>query len=307
MAAIELDESVVDSEFLTKKLDMSKRISSNRSQRTKLRQELSVYKKVEKTGEKPLEDPKIAQLVINLKSDINSEMELNSKLIKRLQETDNQIEQTKSQIRDVADLIQRYKVEQTPQVTNESNKLHLAERKDFLAKAITVKEQKLLGLQKDLERLEKESETKSKQNDILERVSEWQQGKNVDDSEELYIRIANENYITASEAWHEARFAYDRKQYMPDFYLQSWRALNHAVEAYVILLAKETNDPNQVKIHEKIDYLYRNKIIINTKLLDSLGALVDRINHGVEASPAPQYPENILEFMQKNMASLKIR
>ena len=71
----------------------------------------------------------------------------------------------------------------------------------------------------------------------------------------------------------------------------------------LILLAQTTEE---VSIKDKIDYLYRNKIIVNTKLLDSLGSLVDRINHGVDVSPTPQYPESILEFMEKNMSSLKI-
>ena len=303
MAALELDEAVVDAEFLTKKLDYSKRIASNRSERLKLRQELSVYKKVEKTGEKPLEDPKIVSEVMKLKADVESEMELNSKLIKRLQEIQNRTEQTKDQIRDVAELIQRYKVEQAPQLMNESNKMHLAERKQYLSNAIELKQKKLADLQKDLERLKKESETKTKQNDIIGKITEWQQGNPVADSESQYNKIAYEHYVTAGEAWREARFSYDRKNIMPDFYIESWKALNHSIDTYFILLAQTTEE---ISIQEKIDFLYRNKIIVNTKLLDSLGALVDRIQHGVDVSPTPQYPESILEFMEKNMASLKI-
>ena len=115
--------------------------------------------------------------------------------------------------------------------------------------------------------------------------------------------MANEHYVTAGKDWREARFEYDRKNIMPNFYLNSWKALNHAVDCYFILLA-QTNE--EIKIQEKVDFLYRNKIIVNTKLLDSLGSLVDRINHGVDVSPTPQYPESILEFMEKNMASLRI-
>lgn len=303
MAKLELDEAVVDSEFLTKKLELSKRISTNRSQRTKLRQELQVYKKIERTGEKPLEDPKIVSEVMNLKSNVNSEMELNSKLIKRLSEVDTKITQTKNQIRDVAELIQRYKVEQAPQIMNESNRIHLAERKKYLENAIQIKTSKLAELQKDLERLKKETETRNKQNDILNKIIEWQQGKTIVESEPPYVKMANEHYVAAGHDWHEARFAYDRKNIMPDFYLNSWKALNHAVDCFFILLA-QTNE--EIKVQEKIDFLYRNKIIVNTKLLDSLGALVDRINHGVEVSPTAQYPENIMEFMEKNMSSLKI-
>lgn len=306
MATIELDESVVDSEFLTKKLEMSKRISANRSERTKLRQELAVYRKVEKTGEKPLEDPKVASEVMKLKSDVTSELELNSKLIKKLQDIDGQIGQTKNQIRDVAELIQRYKVEQTPQVMNESNKLHFAERKDFLVKSIQIKEQKLAELKKDLERLQKESETKAKQTDIIDKITDWQKGVTVPDSDDDYIKIAYENYMSAGEAWREARFFYDRKKIMPDFYLQSWRALNHAIDTFFVLLSQETDDIGTIKPQEKIDFLYKNKIIVNTKLLDSLASLIDRINHGVDVSPTPQYPDNILEFMEKNMSSLKV-
>ena len=303
MADVELDEAVVDAEFLAKKLDYSKRIATNRSERIKLRQELSVYKKVERTGEKPLEDPKIVSEVMKLKSDVDSEMELNSKLIKRLQDIDNQIKQTKNQIRDVAELIQRYKVEQAPQMMNESNKIHLMERKNYLTNALTVKENKLSELKNDLERLKKDSETKSKQNDIMGKVTEWQQGGSVTESEEQYIIIANQHYQAAGQDWREARFSYDRQNIMPNFYVFSWKALNHAVDCFFVLLAQTTED---IPIQEKIDFLYRNKIIINTKLLDSLGSLVDRINHGVEVSPTPQYPDNILEFMEKNMASLKI-
>ena len=303
MSKLELDEAVVDAEFLTKKVDYSKRIAENRSERIKLRQELSVYKKVEKTGEKPLEDPKVVSDVMKLKADVDSEMELNSKLIKRLQDSVNRTEQTKNQIRDVADLIQRYKVEQAPQLMNESNKLHLAERKKYLSNAIDLKEKKLAELQKDLERLKKESEDKTKQNDILEKINDWQQGNSVEESDTQYDKIAFEHYVTAGQTWREARFSYDRKNIMPDFYIQSWKALNHAVDTFFILLAQTTEE---IKIQEKIDFLYRNKIIVNTKLLDSLGALVDRINHGVDVTPTPQYPESILEFMEKNMASLKI-
>ena len=303
MAKLELDEAVVDTEFLTKKLELSKRISSNRSQRSKLRQELSVYKKIEKTGEKPLEDPKVVSEVMKLKSDISSEMELNSKLVKRLKELDTQTSQTKKQIRDVAELIQRYKVEQAPQIMNESSKMHLAERKKYLTNAIQIKNSKIAELQKDLERLKKETETKNKQNDILSKITDWQQGIPLDESLPPYVAIAHENYVAASQSWREARFAYDRKNIMPNFYLESWKALNHAVETYFVLLAQQTEN---IKIQEKIDFLYRNKIIVNTKLLDSLGSLVDRINHGVDVSPTPQYPENILEFIEKNMASLKI-
>lgn len=303
MATIELDEAVVDSEFLAKKLDYSKRIANHRSERSKLRQELSVYKKVEKTGEKPLEDPKVVSEVMKLKSDINSEMELNSKLIKKFQYTDNQIEQTKIQIRDVADLIQRYKVEQAPQMTNESNRLHLMERKNYLSSTLNIKQKKIDDLKKDLERLKKDSETKSKQNNIIEMVIEWQQGKSVENSVDQYIQVAYQHYNAAAHDWSEARFAHDRKNLVPDFYLNSWKALNHAVDCFFILLAQTTED---IKIQEKIDFLYLNKIIVNTKLLDSLANFVDRINHGVEVSPTPQYPDNILEFMEKNMASLKI-
>ncbi len=303
MAIVELDEAVVDAEFVSKKLDYSKRIANNRGQRLKLRQELSVYKRVERTGEKPLEDPKIVSEVMKLKSDVDSEMELNSKLIKRLQEVEKQTEQTQKQIREVADLIQRYKVEQAPQLTNESNKLHFTERKDYLLNAIAIKEKKIEELTRDLERLKKESETKSKQNTIIEKVIEWQQGKPVEESEGQYDLIANDHYIAAGQAWREARFAYDRQKFMPDFYLFSWKALNHAVDTFFILIAQTTED---VSIKEKIDFLYRNKIIVNTKLLDSLGSLVERIDHGVDVSPTPQYPESILEFMEKNMSSLKV-
>jgi hypothetical protein len=306
MAKIELDESVVDTEFLAKKLDYSKRIATNRSQRSKLRQELSVYKKVEKTGEKPLEDPKITSEVMNLKSNVNSEMELNGKLIKRLQEVNGQINQTKIQIRDVADLIQRYKVEQAPQIMNESNKMHLQDRKKFLKNSIQIKENKLSELKQDLERLKKDSETKSKQNTVISKISEWQTGISISNSESPLIIFAHQTYLSAGEAWREARFAYDRKNIMPNFYLQSWKALNHAVDSFFILLTQKTEDLNEIKIQEKIDLLYKNKIIVNTKLLDSLAALVDRINHGVEVSPTAQYPENILEFMEKNMISLKV-
>lgn len=303
MAAIELDEAVVDEEFLAKKLDYSKRIANNRSQRLKLRQELSVYKRVERTGEKPLEDPKVVSEVMKLKADVDSEMELNSKLIKRLQDMTNQQEQTKKQIQEVSDLIQRYKVEKAPQIMNESNKLHLMERKNYLQSARTVKEKKIEELTKDLERLKKESETKSKQNDIIGKVVEWQQGGTLGESEDQYVVIANDHYVAAGQAWREARFAYDRKKFIPDFYIQSWKALNHAVDTFFILMAQTTDE---VEIKDKIDFLYKNKIIVNTKLLDSLGALVERINHGVEVTPTPQYPDSILEFMQKNMSSLKV-
>ena len=232
MATVELDEAVVDEEFLSKKLDYSKRIASNRSQRLKLRQELSVYKKVERTGEKPLEDPKIVSEVMKLKANVDSEMELNSKLIKRLQDVEKQTEQTQKQIQDVADLIQQYKVEQAPQLTNESNKLHLSERKDYLKNAIAIKEKKIEELTKDLDRLKKESETKSKQNIIIEKVAEWQQGKPVEETEDQYNLIANDHYVAASQAWREARFAFDRQKFMPDFYLFSWKALNHAVDTF---------------------------------------------------------------------------
>lgn len=300
---MELDESVVDSEFLAKKLDYSKRIATNRSQRLKLRQELSVYKKVEKTGEKPLEDPKVVSEVMKLKSDVDLEMELNSKLIKKLQDVENRTTQTKNQIREVADLIQQYKIEKAPQMMNESNRLHLMERKDYLTSALTIKEQKIAELKADLERLKRESETKSKQNDIIDKITEWQLGGTADASEPQHVQIAYQHYSTAGQDWREARFAYNQKKLIPDFYVNSWKALNHAVDCVFVLLAQETQE---IKIQEKVDYLYRNKIIVNTKLLDSLGNLVDRINHGVDVTPTAQYPESVLEFMEKNMASLKI-
>jgi len=302
----EFDESYADTEYLNRKLDLSKRISDNRGLRVKLRQELSAYKKVEKTGEKPMDDPKIVTEVLKLKSDVASEIELNSKLMSKIKELEKQSLHVKKEIKEISDLIQRYKVEQAPQIMVESNKLHLLERKDFLINSFSNKEKRLLDLQKDLDRVKKDFEVKNKQNSLLDQVSSWQEGAQISDSESNYIKIAFSSYHSAGKYWREAKFAYDRKSIMPDFYQLSWKALNHAVDAYYLLITQKEADLTQIHIQEKIDLLYNNKIIVSTKLLDSMISFIDRINHGVEVSPTPQYPENVMEFIQKNMASLKI-
>lgn len=300
----DIDERVVDDEYLKRKHDMAKRIAELRGQRTKLRQELTAYKKYQKTGEKPIDDPKLLAKVMNLSSDLGSETELNVNLSNRSTIVDTDIIKVKTQIQNVSDLIQRYKVENAPELVLNSGLSHLNERKKNLMDSLKSKKAKMIELEDDLKRLTKDSDIKNKQNAIILQISEWQQGKTTNLDDPLYIQQAFQSYITSTEAWREARFNYDRKTIMPNFYLFSWKALMNGINAHYMLIS-QNDEVESVELQERIDLLYKNKIVVNTTLLDSLKAFVDRINHSVEVSPTPQYPENIFEFMEKNMSSLR--
>ena len=133
----------------------------------------------------------------------------------------------------------------------------------------------------------------------------WQEGNVAEPTDPAHIQQAFVAYKTSNECWREAKFNYDRKNLMPDFYVLSLKALKNGIDAHYLLISQTDDDISNIPLQEKIDLLYRNKIVVNTTLLDSLVNFVDRINHNVEVTPQPNYPEKIFEFMIRNMTSLK--
>ena len=275
---IDFDEAVVDDEFIRRKLEMAERISELRRKRIKLRQELVAYKKYEKNKEKPMEDPALATQVLKLESEIKSEKELNSNLQGREQTIINQLNEIKKQIHNTTDLIQRYKVENASDLLNSNSLDHLKERKQQLIQTFKTKKQKLNELENDLKRLTKESDIKQKQSEVVTQIEKWQEGTAAEATDPAFVQQAYVSYQSANESWREAKFNYDRKNLLPDFYELSLKAIVNGIDAHFILLTKN-DDVSNISLREKVVLLYKNKIVVNTTLMDSLVKFVERIGH----------------------------
>ncbi|MHA2366422.1 MAG: hypothetical protein ACXAC7_20865 [Candidatus Hodarchaeales archaeon] len=307
MVSPDINESIIDDEFLNRKLDLSTRIAGNRGKRIRFRQELSEYQQLEKTGKKPLEDPQIQTEVLRLEVYFNTETELNNNLTKRLNELTSRTQEVQMKFQEVSALIQKQKV-QGLEIDVETEKIRLEERKNQLSKDKKVKEAKILNIEHDVKRLRKEIEGRQAQQKLVSLVSSWQQGESPPENSKPYLVMAYQFFSNATESWREARFAYDRNT-MPDFFIYCWEALKHSINCYTILISQTVmNDEEIMKddLQDKVNLLFQNKVVVSTKFIDGLRGLTEKIDHGVAVTPKASYKDEVLDFLTKNMNSLKI-
>ena len=309
MAAVKsINESIIDDEYLERKKNLAIRVAENRAKRMRFRQELVEYKKIKETGSSTLEsDPQTNAAVLRIEADLNSETELQEKVDQRLQKLNLKKIELQQQFQEFGELIQKHKVSGT-QINTETQKIRLQQSKDKLNNEINIKEAKKINLSAELKKLTASMKIRTRQDALISIVTNWQQGDNPSETAESKLLIAFQYYSDARESWREARFAFDRK-IMPEFFVHCWKALKYAVNCYYILIKDESIKDEELfsnDLHDRIDLLFKNKIIVSTTLVESLKSLSDRIDRGVAVKPNPRYKDDVLEFLTKNMGSLKI-
>lgn len=305
-ASGEFDESILDEEYIQRKVTLATRVAKNRAERMRLRQELAAYEQLEKTGERPMEDPTIRTAVLHLESNLTSEMARQEKLTSRHQELGQMIAEANAQIRNIANLIQKQKEDQPPQIMLEAQRLHLQERKQQLEATVKAKKARLEGMKEELAKLQKSQAAKDQQEAVVSYVTAWWNGETLAEGAEPFLQEAHQLYKSASQAWQEARYARDQQE-LGDFYVQSWKGLMAAVDMYCLLInhAKgEQVDPTTLE--EKVKVLYDNKIVVGTQLLTKLQAVAEKVESGDLEAVGEINPDETYEFLLKNMTSLKI-
>ena len=300
-------ESIVDDQYLKRKQSLAARVAENRAEHIRSRQELRIYQKMEKTGEKPLEDPQVQADVLRIEADLKSESELQIKIINRLEELKIIILELERKVKAKSEIIQKQKFGNV-EIDSQAIKLQIKQNITKLIQDIKKKEAKLLNLKHETENHKKQMESKTRQKTLLSVVTKWQRGEVLAETADSTLISAFQLYSNAAESWREARFAFDRK-IMPDYFVHCWRALKEAINCYNTLISRKIMTNEDLKsndLHDQIDFLFKNKIVVSTKLLDSLQAITDRIDRGVAVTPNPRYKDDIYEFLTKNMRSLKI-
>jgi len=305
-----INESIIDDEYLDRKKSLANRVAENRAKRIRFRQEFVEYKKIKETGRSNLDpDPQVNAMVLRIEADLKSENELQEKVNHRLHKLDLKKIELQQQFQELGEFIQKHKVSGT-QITTETQKLQLQQSKDKLNNEIKIKEAKKINLKAELKKLTASIEIRTRQDALISIVANWQQGDNPSDTAESKLLIAFQYYSDARESWREARFAFDRMpEFMPEFFVHCWKALKNAVNCYYVLIKNESIADEELfsnDLHDRIDLLFKNKIIVSTTLIESLKSLSDRIDRGVAVKPNPRYKDEVIEFLTKNMGSLKI-
>ena len=305
--SLSFDPNFADQTYIKRKIDLAARVALNRQARTSLREKLELYKKMEHTGEKSLlEDPKTRGEILSLQEAIKLESMLGQQLTEQLKIATNTLTDTNNRIKELSEMIQNQKELQQTNVSADflkTRQIQLKERETQLENNIRQKEARAKELKKEIERLTLEKTKQLKQKEITGTIHEWRQGNSHDGSD--VQKLAYDLYQHAYDTYQEAQKALELKDFTK-YYILLKEALLHGIDCAYLLASKDIKTYAVIDYHLKIDALFKQKIVVNTTMLDSLVNLVKRLENGVSVEPSANFKTDVHDYVTKNLQSLKI-
>lgn len=302
-----IDPNFADPTYIRRKIELASRVALNRQTRASLREKLELYRKMEKTGEKSLlENPKTRGEILALQEAIKLETMLGQQLTEQLKIATNTLTETNNHVKELSEMIQNQKELQQTNVSSEflkNRQTQLKERETLLKNAIGQKESRLKDLKKEIERLTLEKSKQLKQKEITGTIHEWNQGNSHDGSE--VQKLAYDLYQHAYDAYHDAQKALELKDFTK-YYILLKEALLNGIDCAYLLASKDVKTYTVIDYHLKIDTLFKQKIVVNPIMLDSIINLVNRIENGVSVEPSANFKADVFDYVVKNLKSLKI-
>jgi hypothetical protein len=103
----------------------------------------------------------------------------------------------------------------------------------------------------------------------------------------------------------DAKVSFDA-EILDAFYRQIRMSLLSAIDCVYILVMNSLEKYKLIDYFEKIDELFAKKVVVNPIMIEKLDNLVQKIEDGVEISPNLRFRDDVLEYLEKNLKSLKI-
>jgi hypothetical protein len=305
---LNFDQTFADLTYNSKKLELASRIAQNREKRIQLQKELKEYQRIEKTGKKSFEDPQKRQEILKIQETIEMESKLTIQLEEQVKGIQKNLKEHDKQIINLSNMIQKNKEEKQlgsfdSNLFIESRSLQLQEKEEQLSKLLKTKEQKIYELKGEIERIREEIQKSAQEKNIIKLVENWKNGEKPDESD--LQKTAYQLFKTAEDMYNDAKQSIDA-EILDAYYRQIRLSLLSAIDCVYILVTNSLERFKLIDYFEKIDELFAKKIVVNPIMIEKLDNLVQKIEDGVEISPNLRFRDDVFEYLEKNLRSLKI-
>jgi hypothetical protein len=305
---LNFDQTFADLTYNSKKLELASRIAQNREKRIQLQKELKEYQRIEKTGKKSFEDPQKRQEILKIQETIEMESKLTIQLEEQVKGIQENLKEHDKQIINLSNMIQKNKEEKQlgsfdSNLFIESRSLQLQEKEEQLSKLLKTKEQKIYELKDEIERIKEEIQKSTQEKNIIKLVENWKNGQTPDESD--LQKTAYQLFKTAADMYNDAKQSIDA-EILDAYYRQIRISLLSAIDCVYILVTNSLERFKLIDYFEKIDELFAKKIVVNPIMIEKLDNLVQKIEDGVEISPNLRFRDDVFEYLEKNLRSLKI-